>query len=120
MLNGKEVNIERFTLAKAMRVITLLKLLQQQVPEISKHWAEFRRDYGKDYAVKISRMDAVLRFGDGLSNVSDAEWERSGHELTVPGMPSQTEIFFEMAPLVYEKAEAVTLRLLGLLAMPNE
>lgn len=119
-IGGGTVVIERFTLAKAMRVITLLNLLRKQVPEISKEWAEYRRNYAQDYAVELDRINALARFGSNLDHIPDSEWERAGQKLKVPASPSQAEIFFELAPLIYEKAEATALRLLGLLALPNE
>lgn len=111
------VTIERFTLAKATRVMTLLQKLQQEVPEISRHWAEFNRDYAESYPTKLTRIQAIYRFG---VEVSDDEWERAGQTFTIPGSPNQTEVFIAMAPLVYEQAEELVLRLIGLIAMPNE
>jgi hypothetical protein len=119
-IGGKAVTVERFTLAKAMRVITLLQLIQKQMPEITKEWALFRRSYAEDYGVELDRINAMARFGDQLEHIKDEQWERAGQKFKVPGTPSTPELFFAMAPLVYEKAEEVTLRLLGLIAMPNE
>jgi hypothetical protein len=119
-IGGKTVTVERFTLAKAMRVITLLGLIQKQMPEITREWATFRRDYAEDYGVEMDRINAMARYGDALEHISDEQWERVGQKFKVPGTPSNPELFFAMAPLVYERAEAVTLRLLGLIAMPND
>lgn len=116
-LNGQTVEIQRFTLAKATRVMTLLQKLQQEVPEVTKAWAEFRRDYAEEYPTRIRRLEAIYRFG---VEVSDEEWERAGQVFEVPGVPNQAEVFFQMAPLVYERAEEIGLRLLGLIAMPND
>jgi hypothetical protein len=117
-INGRKVTIEKFRLSKATRVITLLRILRQQVPEISRELNEFQREYAAEYATKLPRLDAIARFG--LGHVSEEEWERAGHEFTVPGKPAPWELFFHMGPLVYERAEEVTLRLLGLVAMDNE
>jgi hypothetical protein len=119
-ISGKTVTVERFTLAKAMRVITLLQLLKKQVPEVTKEWAIFRKNYAEEYATDIDRIDAKARFGPALDDISDDEWERAEQKLKIPGTPSQAEVFFQMAPVIYEKAEAVTLRLLGLIAMEND
>lgn len=119
-ISGRTVVIERFKLDKAMRVITLLKLIQQQAPEVSKEWARFRKDYAADYGRELPRMNAMATFGPALEHISEAEWERNDQKFLVPGQPSQAELFFAMAPVVYEKAEQVTLRLLGLIAMENE
>ena len=119
-INNQTVTIERFTLAKAMRVITLLQLLQKQVPEISKRWAEFRKTYAQDYATELERNHAMILFPELHDRLTEADWERAGQKHRMPGSPSQPEIFFEMAPLIYEKAEEVTLRLLGLIVLDNE
>lgn len=116
-VNGQTITLERFTLAKATRVMTLLQKLQQEVPEVSKRWAEFRREYADAYPVRISRIQAIHNYGVA---VSDEEWERAGQVFEIPGAPGQAEVFFEMAPLIYERAEKLTLRLIGLIAMPNE
>src|SRR4051812_42672193 len=102
-LHGKTVNIQRFTLSKAMRVITLLQLIQKQVPEVSKHWAEYRRNYAQEYSIVLERNEAVIRFPGLNELLNEKDWERAGQQHRVPGAPSQTEIFFEMAPLIYEK-----------------
>jgi hypothetical protein len=119
-ISGQTVTIERFTLAKAMRVITLLQLIQKQVPDVTKEWAVYRKQYADEYGTEIDRIDAKARFGAALEGISDEEWERAGQKLRIPGSPSTAEVFFQMAPVIYERAEAVTLRLLGLIAMENE
>jgi hypothetical protein len=119
-ISGKTVTVERFTLAKAMRVITLLQLIQKQVPEVTKEWAIFRKQYADEYSTEIDRIDAKARFGSALDDITDEEWERAGQKLKIPGTPSTAEVFFQMAPVIYERAEEVTLRLLGLIAMEND
>jgi hypothetical protein len=116
-ISGRKVTVERFTLAKATRVMTLLQKLQQEVPEVSKSWAEFNRDYAENYPTRLSRIQAIAQFG---LDIPDDEWERADQTFPVPGKPNSYEVFFHMAPLVYERAEELTLRLLGLIAMPNE
>lgn len=119
-IGGKTVSVERFTLAKAMRVITLLGLIQKQVPEVTKEWAAFRKNYGEEYAIELSRSQALVRFGEQLDRLTEADWERDGQAFRIPGSPSGPELFFAMAPMVYERAEEVVLRLLGLIAMDND
>lgn len=141
-LNGRTVVIERFTLAKAVRVITLLTELQKQVPELTKEWATFARDYARDYAVELDRVQALVQnpdrvvygaddnpvqLSDGsvvtvpsaVSKLTDEDWERAGHVYRVPASPSQPEVFMRMAPVVFEKAQEPALRLLSLIAMDN-
>jgi hypothetical protein len=118
-INGREVTVERFTLAKASRVITLLQLLQKQVPEIAKSWATFQKEYAQEYATEMDRMQAMVHFGPALEHLTDEDWERAWQKLRVPGSPSAPEVFFQLAPLIYERAEAVALRLLGIIAIDN-
>lgn len=119
-INGTTVTIERFRLDKAMRVITLLKLLQQQAPEVSKAWAAFRKEYAEEYATDLDRNHALAMFPRLRDSLTEEDWERAGQKHRIPGAPNTYEVFFEMAPVVYDKAEKVTLRLLGLIAMPND
>jgi hypothetical protein len=119
-INGHTVTIERFRLAKATRVMTLLQLLQKQVPEVSKSWATFRTEYARDYPRVIARMNALAMYGPQLEHISEDEWERTNQTFTVPGTPNAYEVFFHMAPLIYDQAEEVALRLLGLIALPND
>src|SRR3954469_11325090 len=95
-IGATTVTVERFTLAKATRVMTLLQKLQQEVPEITKQWAEFNRDYRENYGTRMTRIQAIHTFGIA---VSEEEWERAGQVFTVPGSPNQAEVFFHMAPL---------------------
>lgn len=121
-VNGKTVTIEGFRLTKATRVMTLLQKLQQEVPEVSRAWATFRNDYRQSYqtTTTLSRIEAVGRWG--VTDIPEEEWERAGQQftMTLPAEPNVYEVFFQMAPLVYEQAEELTLRLLGLIAMPND
>jgi len=116
-INGRKITLERFSVVKATRVMTLLQKLQQEVPGISREWATFNREYAEAYPTRLTRIQAIYRFG---VDVSDDEWERAGQTFTIPGVPNQAEVFFHMAPLVYEQAEELVLRLLGLIAMPND
>jgi hypothetical protein len=74
-INGRKVTIEKFRLSKATRVITLLRILRQQVPEISRELNQFQREYAAEYATKLPRLDAIARFG--LRYVKDDDiWTR--------------------------------------------
>ena len=119
-LNGQEIILERFTLEKALRVITLLSLLRKEVPEISKEFTRFRREYAQENATYLDRTSAVALYGESLAHLTDADWERSGGKLLQPGVPGQAEVFAELAPLIVERAEGVAMRMLGLLATSNE
>lgn len=116
-ISGRTVTIERFEVVKGTRVATLLNKLQQEVPEVSRSWAEFQREYAEKYPTNLTRIQAIAQFG---LDIPDDEWERAGQMFPVPGKPNSYEVFFHMAPLVYERAEKLTFRLLGLVAMPND
>jgi len=120
-VNGHTITIERFRLTKATRVMTLLQKLQQEVPAVTEAWATFRNDYRTRYqtTTTLSRIEAIARWD---VSIPEEEWERAGQQftMTVPAEPNQAEVFFQMAPLVYEQAEYLTLRLIGLVAMPDE
>lgn len=141
-VNGSQVTVERFTLTKGMRVITLLQLIQKMVPDITKEIARFRREYAEDNVVALDRVQAKMRFGpqpivddDGdvqldaqggvltipsaIDRMSEQDWERSDHTLKLRQSPSNEEIMLAMFPMVWEHAQAPVLRLLALVAMPN-
>lgn len=141
-VNGQEITIERFTLTKGMRVITLLQLIQKMVPQISKEIAEFKREYSATNVIELDRVQAKMRYGptpivneDGdvqldnaggvmtiaspIDRMSEEDWERSGHVLRLRQAPSNEELMLAMFPLVYEHAEQPLLRLLALVSMPN-
>lgn len=141
-INGQDITIERMTLTKAMRVITLLSLIQKRVPEINRAMGEFRRAYVNENADELTRTEAKLRFGpqpvlgddgevmlrdDGevlvlpspIDRMTEQDWEQSGQVLKLRRQPSNTELLTAMFPLVYEHAEELVLRLLALVSMPN-
>jgi hypothetical protein len=141
-VNGSQITVERFTLTKGMRVITLLQLIQRMVPDITKEIAAFRREYAADNIIELDRVQAKMRYGptpilndagdvektpDGgvltipspIDRMSEADWERSGQTLKLRQSPSNEEIMLAMFPMVWEHAQAPVLRLLALVAMPN-
>lgn len=118
-VNGRDIEIQRFPLAKASRIITLLQKIQQTAPGVTAHYARFTTEYANSYPKKMTRMQAVAMFGP-MEHISEDLWERDGQTFTVPGSPSPYEVFFEMAPMLYDAAEELVLRLLAVVAMPNE
>jgi hypothetical protein len=141
-VGGREVVIERFTLVKAMRVITLLGLIQKSVPEITKAMAEFRAEYRETNVIELDRVQAKMQYGptpvigedgealfkDGelvtipspIDQMTEKDWERAGHVLRLRQSPSATELIMAVFPLAYEKAEQPVQRLLALVAMSND
>jgi hypothetical protein len=141
-IGGRRVVIERFTLVKAMRVITLLGLIQKSVPEVTRAMVEFKREYRENNVIELDRVQAKMRFGptpvlgddgealfkDGalvtipsaIDRMTEADWERSGHVLKIRESPSTTELVMAVFPVAYEQAEEPVQRLLALIAMSND
>lgn len=138
----RDVVIERFTVAKGMRVITLLGLIQKSVPEINKAMAEFKRQYAEDNVVELDRVEAKFKYGprpvigedgepmfhDGklvtmpspIDRMTEQDWERAGQTLKERQEPSPVEMIMAVFPIAYEQAEQPVQRLLGLVVMPND
>lgn len=142
-IGDRTVTIERFTLAKTVRIITLLTELQRQVPEVTREWATFRKDYGDTYAVELDRVQALVQYPDRpvfdaddnpvilddgsvatlpsqVSKLTDEDWDRVGQVFRLPASPSPPEVFMHMAPIVFDRAQEPAMRLLALVAMENE
>lgn len=138
---SSDITVERFCFAKAMRVITLLKELQQSAPEITKAASDFRREYMESNIVELDRVQAKMRFGpqpifddnnqpmfhDGelltmassIDRMTEQDWERSGQTLKIRQEPSTPEMVAAVFPVAYGHAEETVQRLLGLVIMSN-
>lgn len=138
---GRTIQIQRFTLVKAMRVMTLLSLIQKSVPEITREMAEFRREYAAGNVLELDRVQAKMRYGprpvlgedgeplmqDGeiltmpspIDRMTEADWDKSGQVLKLRQEPSTEELLAAVFPLAYERAEQPMTRLLALVAMDN-
>lgn len=141
-VGGRDVHLERFTVAKAMRVMTLLSVIQKQVPSLNKELAAFRSEYRKANSIELDRVQAKMRYGpqpvlddegepimqDGeivtiaspIDRMTEQDWERAGQVLRLPQSPTPTETLVAMFPTVYEAAEQPVQRLLAIVAMPND
>ena len=141
-IGGKTVTLQRFTLAKAMRVITLLSVIQKAVPELNKAMAEFRREYGENNVIALDRVQAKMRYGpqpvlgedgeamfkDGvlvtipspIDRMTEEDWQRADQTLKLRQAPNTAELAAAIFPLAFEHAEQPVMRLLALVAMPND
>jgi hypothetical protein len=137
----RDITLERFTLTKAMRVITLLKLIQQSTKEIGKTAAEFRREYAQDNVLELDRVEAKMRYGprpivdadgelmfrDGtlvteqspVDRMTEEDWTRSNQKLRIRQEPTPQEMMWAVFPVAFEHAEETVNRLLGLVIMSN-
>jgi hypothetical protein len=140
-VGGRDITVERFCFAKAMRVITLLKKLQQSAPEISKAASDFRREYMAGNIVELDRVQAKMRFGpqpifddenkpmfhegelltmaSPVDRMTEQDWERSDQTLKIRQEPSTPEMVAAVFPVAYEHAEKTVAQLLGLVIMSN-
>jgi len=118
-INDRTVTIERLSTAKMKRVLALLSLIEEQMPDITARMASFRARYRSEYAIELDRINAVANI-PSLRDLPDEEWEKAGQKIRIPQEPSGPEMFVSIAPAVYEAAEEVVMRLLGLLIMPND
>lgn len=143
-IGGRDIAVQRFTLAKAMRVLTLLSLIQKSIPQITKAISEFRHDYESENVVELDRVQAKMQYGprpilgeDGevavhketgeplfapspVDRMTEQDWERAGQSLKIRKSPSPTELMMAMFPLAIEHAEQPVMRLLALVTMDND
>lgn len=140
-VNDRDITIERFTLTKAMRVITLIGVIEKAMPSINSELAIYRKQYGEDNAQVLSRTQAALRYGpepvydddgtimlqDGqpvvmpspLDRMTEKDWEVSNHEIRFKPKPSAAEQWLAVFPKAYEQAEKPVTRLLAVVCMKN-
>jgi hypothetical protein len=142
-VHDRQITVERFTVTKGLRILTLLQLIQKMVPQISNEIADFKREYAASNVIELDRVQAKMRYGptpiidehgdvvrdsatgevltvaSPIDRMTEADWERSGQILRLRQSPSNEEMLLAVFPLVYEHAQAPLMRLLALVAMPN-
>lgn len=148
-VHDREITLERFTLVKAMRVITLLGVIQKQIPEINRLMSEFKREYRQNNVIELDRVQAKMQYGprplldeegdpimvrddkgeetnevltipSPIDRMTEEDWQRSGQVLRLRQSPSTTEMLMAIFPVAYEHAEQPVQRLLALIAMKND
>lgn len=148
-IGGKTVTVEEFNGRKSTTAITLLRYISKRMPNLSKEWGDFVREYEATHSVELDRVQAQQRFGsrplvqDGepvykrdpetgketdefvmipsfLDRMSEADWEKAGNKLRIPQSPSAVEIGLQLFPDVFDAAQEYVLKLLALLVTPNE
>lgn len=143
-IGGRDIAVQRFTLAKAMRVLTLLSIIQKSIPQISKEIAAFRREYEEENVLVLDRVQAKVEFrpkpilaanGDVATNpqtgeallsqspidaMTDADWQSAGNSLRIRKSPSPTELMMAMFPFAIQHAEQPVMRLLALVTFDND
>lgn len=143
-IGGASRPVERFTLVKALRAMTLLKLIQRLVPEASEVLGTFVSEYRAAHVTTLDRVQAKMEFGgevpvldeslspivtdDGrpvtlpapIESLTEKDWEQAGHVLRQPENPPLAAMIAAVFPTVVEGAEQPVLRLLAISIIPND
>lgn len=139
---GKQYDIQRFTLIKALRVITLLNKIQKLVPDAGTELAEFVADYRGSHVEVLDRVQAKMRYGgqipvvengepvmrDGelltipapIETLTETDWEKAGNVFRRPEDPPMGAMVAAIFPTVAERAEEPLLRLLAVCLIDND
>lgn len=141
-VGGRDVTIGRFSMAKAMRVMTLVSKINKEIPALMKTAAEFKRGYREDNALMIDRVEAWHRFGDPqpvydddgnpvvvdgkvvtvpsyIERMTEKDWEAAGGYLRLRQSPSTEEVALAVLAEGYERLEEPLLRFMALVCMSN-
>lgn len=139
----RDIVLERVVVAKGLRIITLLNIIQKQVPELQREIAVFRSEYRKANVIELDPVQAKLEYparpvlgDDGeplftaagellmrpspIEQMTEADWQRSGGVVRFYQSPSFPEVLASVFPSVFEKAEEPLMRLLALVCMKND
>jgi hypothetical protein len=133
--------VERPSARKASTALRLLRRVSATVKTVTRELGRFEREYARDHALELDRVQARMRFpgepviddegelvrdADGepvmvsrLDAMSEADWERAGHVLRLPQLPSREERFGAVFELVNEDAEDELWRVLALFTLTN-
>lgn len=133
VLGRHNVTVEPFSGRKAMRAFRLLRHISSGTPAIMKSWASFVREYERDNGVELSRAEALFEFPPvkepesgrvlrpgRFDHLSDEDWAASGNKVRLPKSPTLPEQIAAVFPEAFDLAETEVLRLLALVAMPND
>jgi hypothetical protein len=133
--------VERPSARKASTALRLLRRVSATVKTITRELGRFEREYARDHALELDRVQARMRFpGEAvvdeagelvrdaggepvmvsrLDAMSEADWERAGHVLRLPQFPNREERFGAVFELVTEDAEDELWRVLALFTLTN-
>ena len=120
-LGGLSVTVQRFSTFKVIEATAIVTSVMEEIPELGEKIATFQRTYAAENEMSISRATAELRYPpEQLANISEEAWAASDNRLVVPGSPSVVDIAAHVFPDVFRVAQEQILRLLALVAAPND
>jgi hypothetical protein len=142
-INGAEHEVQRFVLVKALRVITLLNVIQRLLPEGTEQLGEFISAYRRTHVEELDRVQAKLRYGGEIPVVQDGkpvldpkgevvtirspidlltedDWNRAGQVYRRAEDPPVAAMVAAILPSVAENAERPLLRLLAVCIIDND
>lgn len=140
-VGARDYTVERPTGRKASTALRLLRRVDATVKRVTRELGQFERDYARDHALELDRAQARMRFEpepvigpDGelvtdragapvlvsrVDGITAEDWEKAGHVLRLPQLPSREEKAGHVLELVDEAAEAELWRLLALFTLTN-
>lgn len=143
-LGDRVIRVEPFSGRKALRALKLLRGVTDEIPKIIEEWGAFVRAYEDGNSITVSRSTALAQFpplyaidpdtgqrlatSDGdlvmlragrYEHLTEADWEASDHQVTLPRSPSMGEQIAAIFPMAFDLAETEVKRLLALIAMPE-
>jgi hypothetical protein len=142
-VGGRQCEVQRFTLTKALRAITLLNVIQGLVPDGAQQLGEFIAEYRRTHVEELDRVQAKLQFGgeipvidegkpvlkaDGtlltipapIEQLTEKDWERAGHVFRRREDPPTSALVAAVFPTIADRAEEPLLRLLAICIIPND
>lgn len=132
-VGSRIVTVEPFSGRKALALLNRLRRVSNGAPAIMAQLAEFIRAYEAQNSVTMSRAQARFEFpprrdaetGEVVrpgrfDHLSEDDWAAVGHTVTLPREPSMAEQVAAVFPEAMELAEESVLRVLALVAMPED
>lgn len=131
-LGDRLVRVEPFSGRKALAAFRLLKTAAHGAPEVFTMWADFTRRYEAENSIELTRAAALFEFpprrneaGEIVApgrfgHLTDADWQASGNVVRLPKSPTLAEQIAAVFPVAFDLAEREVLRLLALVAMPED
>lgn len=114
------IELARFRGFKAQRIMREASKIGRAYPEISARAAEFERAYTEDNALRLSRPEAEMRYGEDAREISEQAWEASGGVLALKQVPSAWERLGAIWPELMDVAEREVGNLLAVSSLSNE
>lgn len=119
-VGDREIAIARFRGFKAQRVMREAAKIGRAYPDLAKRLGEFDQAYADDYAHRLSRPEAEMRFGDEARKISEEAWEQTGGVLPLKRLPNAWERLGAVWPEVMDVAEREVGSLLAIVSLTNE